>query len=299
LTGVKPDLRLRPVYHFFPFLAATAYLVPFYLQAGEDKVAFSKNIAVEGLPLDFMVIWGLKCLHIVVYFAMSLQVLNKHSQQIKNSFSYLDKINLTWLRNLTIGNAGIWLLYLVSFVLYALRIEIDPLGVLDHVFGYAMSVLVYAIGYMGLRQPEIFSGINSALQNSKKYERSGLTPEKAAEYAAKLMHCMETAKPFKNAELTLQELAAELSIPPNHLSQVINDKLGQNFFDFINSYRVKEAQQALRNPVKQHLTILAIAYDVGFNSKSAFNAVFKKHTDMTPSQFKKTSKPSRQDDSVA
>jgi AraC-like DNA-binding protein len=152
---------------------------------------------------------------------------------------------------------------------------------------------------MGLRQPEIFSGLNSAplpMPNSKKYERSGLAPEKAEEHSAKLIHCMETAKPFKNAELTLQELAAQLSIPPNHLSQVINDKLGQNFFDFINGYRVKEAQQALRDPAKQHLTILAIAYEAGFNSKSAFNAAFKKHTDMTPSQFKKTSQPARQDD---
>ncbi len=115
----------------------------------------------------------------------------------------------------------------------------------------------------------------------------------ADEYAVKLQRFMDATKPFKNAELTLPELAASLGISPNHLSQIINDKFGQNFFDFINSYRVKEAERALLAPEHSHLTILAIAYDAGFNSKSAFNAAFKKHAGMTPSQFRKLSHRTR------
>ncbi len=294
------NIQVRPRFmaflHFLPFLAGTTYLLPFYMQDGKYKIEFFQKAGAEGLPLDFMIIWGAQCLHVIFYFCVIHQSIKKHVTIVKSSFSHIEKINLTWLRRLSSANAGIWLLYLVSFLLYVFRIEIDPFGVLDYVFGYAMSVLVYGIGYMGLKQPEIFSGIHAeppAMSNSKKYERSGLMPEMADEYARKLLHCMETDQPFKNAELTLPELAAILSIPPNHLSQVINDKFGRNFFDFINSYRVKAAERALLDPSQRHLTILAIAYEAGFNSKSAFNAAFKKYTDMTPSQFKKLSNPAR------
>jgi AraC-like DNA-binding protein len=308
ISGVQPAsresqtqarLRVIPLLHFLPFLATTSYLFPFYLQEGSNKVAFFKNAAAQGLPLDFMIIWGLQCLHVIVYFGATVQLIKKHAQRLKESFSYVEKINLKWLRNLIIGNAGVWLLYFVSFILYVFRIEIDPWGVLDYAFGYAMSVLIYAIGYLALCQPEVFAGVHAGLpssQISKKYERSGLTPEKAEAYTRELISRMEKDQPFKNAELTLQALAAKLALPPNHLSQIINDNLTQNFFDFVNCYRVKAAQNALLDPAYRHLTILAIAYEAGFNSKSAFNAAFKKHTGMTPSQFKKTSSRTRQDD---
>ena len=209
---------------------------------------------------------------------------------------FYEKISLAWLRRLALVNAGVWLLYLASFVLYVCKIEVDPYGIMDYVFGYAMSVLVYAIGYKGLKQPEIFSGGEIDLlmkQNGKKYERSSLTPEMADDYAAKLQQHMDAVKPFKNAELTLPELAAGLAISPNHLSQIINEKFGQNFFDFINGYRLKEAERALLDPDLGHLTILAIAYEAGFNSKSAFNVAFKKYAEMTPSQFRKLSHRTR------
>ena len=98
---------------------------------------------------------------------------------------------------------------------------------------------------------------------------------------------MEREKPYLDANLTLQELAGRVSISLNHLSQLLNERLNQTFFDFVNSYRVQEAKRELCNPAKAHLTILAIAYDVGFNSKSSFNSAFKKHTGITPSEFKR------------
>ncbi|KAB2844021.1 MAG: AraC family transcriptional regulator, partial [Melioribacteraceae bacterium] len=87
---------------------------------------------------------------------------------------------------------------------------------------------------------------------------------------------------------TIRELAENLNIHPNHLSQIINEKLGQNFFDFINSYRIKEAEKLLLKNGKK--TILEIAFEVGFNSKSTFNAAFKKHTGVTPTAYKNLKK---------
>jgi AraC-like DNA-binding protein len=87
----------------------------------------------------------------------------------------------------------------------------------------------------------------------------------------------------------LQKLAERLGISPHHLSQVINERLNQNFFDFVNQYRVGEAKRQLLDAKKKHYSIMAIAGDVGFNSKSAFNAAFKKHANVTPSEWRRTS----------
>jgi AraC-like DNA-binding protein len=98
---------------------------------------------------------------------------------------------------------------------------------------------------------------------------------------------MEKERPYTDGNLTLQKLAKALAMPANHLSQIINEQLNQNFFDFINYHRIEEAKRMLVDPARKHYSILAISEEVGFNSKSAFNAAFKKHTDMTPSEFRK------------
>jgi AraC-like DNA-binding protein len=98
---------------------------------------------------------------------------------------------------------------------------------------------------------------------------------------------MKEERPYIESNLTLQKLAKALAMPPHHLSQIINEQLNQNFFDFINYHRIEEAKRMLIDPARKHYSILAISEEVGFNSKSAFNAAFKKHTDMTPSEFRK------------
>ena len=92
---------------------------------------------------------------------------------------------------------------------------------------------------------------------------------------------------FRWLELTLDQLAGQLSMKAKLLSQVINEVLGQNFFDFINRYRIQEARRLLTNPVDPKVTVLEILYEVGFNSKSSFNTLFKKYTGLTPTEFRR------------
>ena len=98
---------------------------------------------------------------------------------------------------------------------------------------------------------------------------------------------MESKEPYLNPNLTIFDLADYTSISHRALSELINSTLNKNFYDFINDYRIRKAQQLLTDPASKHLTILGILYEVGFNSKSVFNNAFKKITGMTPSQFKK------------
>ena len=126
----------------------------------------------------------------------------------------------------------------------------------------------------------------SAGQDSPKYEKSGLTADRAKQYLERLLLLMENDHPYRDSDLTLNQLAEMLSISPHHLSEIINSKLHQNFFDFVNRYRVEEVKKDLENPDKAHLTVLAIAFDAGFNSKSSFNSIFKRFTNLTPSEYR-------------
>jgi AraC-like DNA-binding protein len=115
-----------------------------------------------------------------------------------------------------------------------------------------------------------------------------LSEQDIARHKDNLISYLEQEKPYTDPDLQLQNLADHLGIPSYQLSQIINTELRQNFYELINSLRIAEAKHRLIDPANQHITILAIAYDIGFNSKSTFNTAFKKYTKMTPSQFKKS-----------
>ena len=122
-----------------------------------------------------------------------------------------------------------------------------------------------------------------------KYKNSGLSKQKSLELFSTLEDFMKTNKPYQNTELTLFTLAKQLSIHPNHLSQIINQHHNQNFFDYINEYRVNEVKEALLSGKYDTHSLLGIAFECGFNSKASFNRAFKKFTGLTPSEFRNKS----------
>ena len=110
----------------------------------------------------------------------------------------------------------------------------------------------------------------------------------ANEIERKLLTYMRDQKPYLNPELTIVDLSVQLQVSKHHLTQVINNKVGKNFFNFINDYRIEAVKQKLKDPNMKHLTLLAIALDSGFNSKSSFNSLFKQYTGMTPTEWRKS-----------
>jgi AraC-like DNA-binding protein len=122
--------------------------------------------------------------------------------------------------------------------------------------------------------------------SNARYAKSGLGEDRAEEAAARLLKIMEEERAYTDSGLTLPHLAGLVGVTPHNLSEVINTRFQQNFFDFVNSYRLRQVQADLNDPAKQHLTVLAIAFDAGFNSKTSFNTIFKKHLGMTPSEFR-------------
>lgn len=121
----------------------------------------------------------------------------------------------------------------------------------------------------------------------KKYQKSGIDETDLNFYKETVLKHMKKNKPYLDAELSLEDLAKQTSIPKHHLTQTLNDKIEKTFYQFINEYRINEAKQKLKNE-KEEVSMLSLAFDVGFNSKSSFNINFKKLTGHTPSSYKKS-----------
>lgn len=275
-------LRKRDLLHFLPAVAFTIFLLPDFLESAEFKIARLIALRTETADVGLTALPVL--LYNVSYLAWTTHILSGHQKNIKDIFSSIEKVNLRWLRQLTIIFAAVWGAFIVLMVAewigYRLIYTIEP-GLL-----IVMAIVVYIIGYYGQSQPKIFEESEPENMEQRKYSHSGLDREKTQQYMKKLTKAMEKDYLYQNGGLTLSELSKELAISPNHLSQVINAGLQKNFYDFVNEYRIEAARKMLHTDESNKLTILAIAYEVGFNSKSAFNTAFKTYTNMTPSAYR-------------
>ena len=154
-----------------------------------------------------------------------------------------------------------------------------------------LSSFILLSGYFGLYQPLIFSTANGGSPtilevSNKPYSGSLLKEDDKQHYIGLLNDYIIREKPYLNNQLTLSQLASSVNIPLHHLSRIINEHFNQNFFDFINQYRVNEFINRLSDSKYNNYSLLAIAFDCGFNSKTTFNRYFKKAVGFTPSEFK-------------
>ena len=291
LTRNPARIRWYDYLHFIPFFLVYLISWRFYFSSGPDKIYFLQNVWHIDPPISASIGRVLVLLTGPIYASYVLWKLRSHRKNIQAFFSYSDEIDLTWIRNLAIGMLLIWVVvWFVTFFNDQGKIVSFIRG--DTLIYIAVSLFVFAIGYFGFRQGRIFSfntepdiPKHDNEQASKKYQKSGLKQQKLQTLTDKLRDFMEAEKPYLNPQLTLSELADSMQLSPHHLSQLINDGLNQNFFEFVNQHRVEAFKQAVCQEENQHLTLLAIAMDCGFNSKSSFNRIFKQLNGQTPSQF--------------
>ncbi len=131
---------------------------------------------------------------------------------------------------------------------------------------------------------KIIFNLTEDIQSSKK-KKSLLDKNKIADYTTLLINHINDNQPYLEASLSLRTLANQLGIHPNQLSWLLNESLGKNFNEFINHYRIETFKALAKDPKNSNLTIMGLAYDSGFNSKTVFNTYFKKETGLTPRQF--------------
>ncbi len=285
-------LTRRDALHFAPFAAAVLVGLPVYLLSGAGKIAFYQQLQAGTIPLFIRIADPLKYVSGVTYSVFTIAFLRRHREQVKESYSFVEPVNLRWLLWLGGAGAAIWMLAVATMLLSSSGLLRTGRG--DDLVPLAVAVLVYGIGYMGLRQPEIFRYDTAEYPvpapvpeaDAPRYERSGLTEREAGRLKDALTAVMDGERPWQDSGLTLADLATRLSTTPHKLSEVLNSQVGQTFYDFINGYRVREVQRRIAAGEARQVTILSLALDAGFASKSTFNLVFKKHTSQTPSEYR-------------
>ena len=253
-----------------------------YFESNEYKLSLVEFNTVT--PFVYNLFEKLIPFHGVIYLILSLIEAKKFDMRIKKYYSNIEKINLNWMNSIIYGTLVIWIILIISNIINF--IFGDDLQINLIVF-ILFTLLMYYLGFKGLKQPEITFTDNSAdNKNSSSYKKSGLTDEKAESINQKLIEFIEREKPYLNSKLSLSDLASSINISNHNLSEVINKKRNQNFYDFINSYRVEEVKRLIEDDEEMNYSILALGYEAGFSSKSAFYTAFKKFTNQTPAQYR-------------
>lgn len=297
LSLKKAQLYVSDLLHMLPFAFFSVLAVVLDSKVDED-ILLGNSFNLNRLFYSLSAI-----LSFITYSTLTLGLIRKHQENILNLFSYRSElISLNWVRFVVIGFFVILALTMLAavFNVFSSEMTLNP-GIFLFL---GFTLFAFAVTVYGIRQPGIFESSRdqrfvdhlaeqshteaetSESEKSGKYARSGLSENQAKRNAGHLLSYMEEKQPYLRRDLTVQDVARETGIPQHHLTQTINEQLGKNFYSLVNEFRVEEVKRVLKDPKKQHLTLLALAHDAGFNSKSSFNMVFKRITGLTPSQFR-------------
>jgi AraC-like DNA-binding protein len=237
-----------------------------------------------------------------VFYVLTIITLRKHQKKIKNHYSFTKSVDLKWLNYLSHGFA-VFLFFLLfqGVIENILKMEF-PFGNYD--YSILVNVIyIFGIGYFGYKQRGIFNNYSHSttepvaeeiiqkiktnqIESKKHYQKSGLNEEEAHEILSKLYSLMDSDQPYLESELDLPALAEMVYVSSHKLSQVINEYLNKNFFDFVNEYRINKVKEYLTDPDSNQYKIISLAYDSGFNSKSTFYNFFKKVEGVTPAEYR-------------
>lgn len=292
----KWHLSRRELLHFLPAVAALGVVISFHtlpMQAREAMVLRGQQ--PEGLSpaLLGVLTWLLLLLWVpqsCYYLIRSGKQLLHYRSRIKHIFANTEQREMTWLLVFILALAAIWLLAIAALLS-------------SNVFDYSMVgqggatlmalVVTWILSVWGLSQRPGYEGHylgeasnrQTQVPAPEKYSRSALDKEHSARIASKIENAMATKKLYLNSDLTLGDLAQAVGVPPNYVSQTLNETMGETFFDYVNKKRIDAAQTLLRESDK---TALDIAYEVGFNARSSFYKAFRRALGVTPGEYRQT-----------
>ncbi len=261
----------RDFSHFVVFLVYVLLMITIYLFGKDsDYAVFLERIV--GSPWFFLV------LQFGYYLVATNKLIRQHKRNLTEKFSNVEGMDASWLKLI------LWIFVIIlAFITVAVPSLIHGIGFTTYKTTSAIfySAICFFISYKGLNQRvpvdvEIPSNGNTTVADDATIQR----------HKEKLLTHLEVNKPYLNPELTLTDLAKQIDMSRNQLSQVINLGIGDNFYNFINKFRVEEVKKLIKEDPSRQYKIMSLANDAGFNSKSSFNNIFKKMTGLTPSEYR-------------
>lgn len=290
------SLSKKTLLHLIPYVSLNLLFIPgYYLQLWASNIDSTSITSFFGSKL-FNITYVIIHLQLIFYFILIFLLLKKYRQLLIENYSNPDMNNYKWLMQFSliifIFSTLAMVKNIVRFFLPGKPFDISLIFVSFCVLFFFCWLLLKA-----LRNPQLFKGIptNTMLVQEimdEDPQSIGGDFNKSIDTFSKieikkLLDFMEVHKPYLNPSLNLRQLAEMTQITDKNLSLLINHKMGQHFFDFINEYRIRDAAEVLKDPTQKRRTILEILYEVGFNSKSSFNTAFKDKIGLTPTEYRK------------
>jgi AraC-like DNA-binding protein len=266
MAGPAPLANRWTWLHFLPAAIVFLLLIPFYVLGTAPKLAYLRA-ALDDYPPEWRVRQAALLVQTGIYMAAAVRLIRGALLRTGKPRRPEERMRLGWLAVFAFSMALTWVAAVARYVTdYSVRTI--------YVVPSAISAFIFALAYVGLRNPRTLSEMPPAAGPS-------------GELLAALRRVMERERLYLDPGLSLNSLAARLDTNAHRLSQAINDGARQSFTDFVNAYRTAEAQRRLADPCSMHLTIEAIGAECGFGSKTAFYQAFRKATGQTPFQARK------------
>jgi len=225
-------------------------------------------------------------LFIILYI---FKMLFKHKKSVINYYSELELKTLSWIKTILYIYLGFYLLWITEDIVSLFNQELPE--IFAQISTIATCGLIYWIGYKGMAQPEIFNQtLYKEIRIPEEIKEVSIIPKEELKYNEKdkleftnIKEKIIVKKLYTNPDLNLRTLAIDLGIKEKELSRIINTQT--NFYQLINSFRVTEFKVLIQSPKASQLSLLGLAYESGFSSKSTFYSTFKKLEGMTPKQY--------------
>jgi len=278
----------RDAVHFLPLILFFVLAVP--MVVADPASSFGAFSARNSVAIS-MTVWILALVQYGFYWWKVVHLYRKHRLAVESEFSNTEGKTLSWMRSF-FHIFGVCLGLLVITVPVA--IHSNDYALVATIVNCTLSITIFFLGYEGLFQEEVFSNRAAipAVADGESFTEEAADTTKVIEEAKRLvprlLAHMEEKRPYLNEGLTLTELAKQVGMSRNQLSLVINSGIGDSFYTFINKYRVEEAKRLIADPKKSNYTILSLAFEAGFPSKSSFHKVFKNLTGLTPTEYRDT-----------
>jgi AraC-like DNA-binding protein len=267
--------------HFAPFVVVMIFSIYFVFHHSQNSS--NQQFDSHTFVLNFMLY--LIALGQYIFYLVYIQgLIRSFRTKTLNELSNTEHTDLAWLRIFLITLLVIFLLLIIMMVIAIHKLNANYF---NNIVSVIFACIIYVVGYKGLFQQTILPESKSLIEQAKEINEKTFTETKVDEKLLnRILDFMVNQKPFRDPELTLTSLASKVEISRNLLSELINSGTNGNFYDFVNKYRVEEVKQLIENPKYKDFTILAIAFEAGFPSKSTFNSIFKKFTGLTPSGYR-------------
>jgi AraC-like DNA-binding protein len=274
------------------FIYPTAYLIIFSIPV----LIFSRTKIrlipfIEKVMNVNRIVYVYEDIYLIIYLIVTLFLLKKYNNVTKSIYSNLKNKELLWVKYLLLGALIITVVDIFTFI-YDFNYP-DTNFESDFVTVILVVIFLYFLGYYGIKQSKILVPeflLNPVKNNKISTSLINMDSIEIKQHISKINTVLTNKELFLDEDLTLNKLAKETSLSDKKLSTIINQEMDTSFYDLINSYRLEEFKKRVISKEFDNLTILGIAYDCGFKTKSTFNRLFKLQTGISPSEFKKNYK---------